>query len=103
MTILTVTYPYSAANRFDEDYYRNTHLPLTREIWGDLVSDVHVHKGVPGLDGGDPAFFVQAHIVFKSKDALAKAFTVPRIGELASDTANYTDVTSALAIAEPWK
>jgi uncharacterized protein (TIGR02118 family) len=100
MIVMSASYPYAKGKKFDETYYVSKHIPLVREVLGDLVKDVAVYKGLPGLDGGDPAFFYRADMCFASMEDVGKALSGPRVGEMMADTANYTDVESVLAVCE---
>ena len=100
MIVMSASYPYAKGKKFDETYYVNKHIPLVREVLGDLVKDVAIYKGLPGLDGGDPAFFYRADMIFASMEDVGKALSGPRVGEMMADTANYTDVENVLAVCE---
>jgi uncharacterized protein (TIGR02118 family) len=100
MIVMSASYPYSKGKKFDEAYYRNKHIALVKEVLGQLARDVAIFKGLPGLDGSDPAFFYRCDISFASMEDLGKALSSPRLGEMMADTANYTDVESVMAVCE---
>ena len=100
MIVMSASYPYAKDKKFDEAYYTSKHIPLVREVLGGLVKDVAVYKGLPGLDGSDPAFFYRADMSFASMEDVGKALSGPRVGEMMADTANYTDVQNVLAVCE---
>ena len=100
MIVMSASYPFSKSKKFDETYYTSKHIALVKEVLGTLAKEVAVYKGLPGLDGSDPAFFYRADICFASMEDLGKALTGPRVGEMMADTANYTDVESVMAVCE---
>ncbi len=100
MIVMSASYPFTKGKKFDETYYTTKHIPLVKEVLGDLVKDVAIYKGLPGLDGSDPAFFYRADMCFASMEDVGKALSGPRVAEMVSDSANYTDVESILAVCE---
>lgn len=100
MIILTATYPYSSDGRFDFDHYVNVHVPLTLSVWSEFITGVSVNRGVPGLDGSDPAYSLMAQVYFKSADALARAMQCARMGELVDDVAHYSEQHAQVTIGE---
>ena len=100
MIVMSASYPYAKGKKFDETYYVDKHIPVVRDVLGDLVKDGGSYKGLPGLDGSDPAFFYRADMSFASMEDVGKALSGPRVGEMMADTANYTDVENVLAVCE---
>lgn len=91
MIVLTAMYPYSSNGRFDYDHYIDVHVPLTLSVWSEFITGVSVNRGLPGLEGGDPAYSLMAQVYFKSEEALQLAMRSPRMSELVDDVANYSD------------
>jgi len=90
MRSIFVTYRGTPAQRFDREYYVNTHLPLAREIGGPygLLS---IEAFFPA--GQDTDIVAACLIVFRDEQAEKDVFSSPRSGELARDLTNYTDLT----------
>ena len=57
---LTVLYPWQSDARFDFQYYRDKHLGMMRELYGNSVGKMEVRKGVRKGDGSPPAFIATA-------------------------------------------
>ncbi|MCU4185969.1 EthD family reductase [Acidiferrimicrobium sp. IK] len=72
MIRLTVLYGNPADRDAFVSHYENTHVPLvktkphlSRFTWG---------LGLPGMDGGDPPYFLNAELCFDSAEDMAGAF-----------------------------
>lgn len=98
MIILTITYPFVAGSKFDEDYYRQKHMKMVTECWN--PAEVTIINGRPGLDGSDPAFRLLLLVGFNSMEEVGAALQHPRGPELMADTANYTDTVPSLSVGE---
>lgn len=98
MIVLTATYPYIENGRFDEQHYIDVHIPLTLSVWKEFITGMSVTRGLPCLDGSEPAYRLMAQVYFKSPEALQQAMQCPRMMELADDVANYSDHNAHVVI-----
>ena len=67
-TKLTVLYGHPTNPEAFEKYYAATHLPIAGKMTG--FTRVELSKGLPGPDGGKPAFYRMAEFWFESASAL---------------------------------
>ena len=90
MTVLRVCYKNGV--RFDRDYYMKKHMPLVSSVMGPHdVKNVEVANFGPNPDGSKPPYQVIFSAYFSSPQALQKAMSDPRIGEVMGDIPNYYD------------
>ncbi|WP_375285914.1 EthD family reductase [Sphingomonas sp.] len=94
--IVTVLYPNHEGARFDARYYADHHAKLASEIWS--PEKVELIEGVGGAAGGASPYAMVAHFHFASAEALGAAMANPRMGELAADVPNCTDITPQIMI-----
>lgn len=97
--IVTVLYPNHEGARFDARYYADHHAKLASEVWS--PDKVDLVEGVSGPSGGASPYALVAHFHFASPEALSAAMTSPRMGELAADVPNCTDITPQIMIGRP--
>jgi uncharacterized protein (TIGR02118 family) len=100
MIKVSVLYPAKAGSRFDEEYYFNEHMPMTRRLLGPALQSVSVEKGFSGAMPGQPACFVMTcHLVFESTEAFYAAFG-PHAAAIQGDIPKYTDIEPVIQIGE---
>ena len=101
MIKVTFLYPNSEGSRFDMEYYKTTHLQLSRDKFGTALKGLHVDKGSSGIEPGSrPPFHAVAHLLFESKEEFYAAL-IPNIEEFKADALKYTDVEPVIFISEP--
>lgn len=89
MRTLLVTYRGTASDRFDREYFLNTHLPLAREIAEPL--------GMLSIEAFFPAsaatnILAASVIVLRDEQAERDLFSSPRFSQLVDDLPNYTNL-----------
>ncbi|PZU09770.1 EthD family reductase [Sphingomonas sp.] len=86
---LFVTYPKAGGDRFDRDYYVETHLPLVVKNWGQyglLSAEAYFPAGA----GASEAAI--ALLAFGSEEAIGVALGSPETPAVLADLANFTDI-----------
>ena len=99
-TMIVVSVLYESADRFDEDYYLDQHMPLVRERWKAELSGTRVLKGMPGPDGSPPPFIIVAELSFATMGDVQQAMNGPHAAEIFGDVANFTDANPKQMISE---
>lgn len=100
MIKVSVMYPYTAGQRFDHDYYANTHMPFVKSKMGDHCKFYTVDKGLGGGAPGAPATYVgMCHIFCDSVEAFQAGFG-PHAADILADIKNYTDASPVIQISE---
>lgn len=100
MIKVTVLYPKAEGKRFDFEYYRDVHIPLSIRLLGPAIRSVTVERGIkPGAPWPSPAFFAIAGFVCESIEAYTRALA-RHMNQLHDDVANYTDVEPIIQISE---
>jgi uncharacterized protein (TIGR02118 family) len=93
MVVFSVLYPARSGGRFDQAYYRATHIPLVEDAFAKSgLRNVEVQQGLSAGDGGAAPFVAMAHLSFESPEALQASLTGPRAAEVFADIANFTDI-----------
>lgn len=97
MIRVSVLYPTGEGATFDRDYYLNSHMPLTRDLFKSALLKDEIWSGVsvPGL----PATYeILLHMYFDSLESFAG------LGEhsatLMADVPNYTNTEPVMEIEE---
>ncbi|HWU02247.1 MAG TPA: EthD family reductase [Novosphingobium sp.] len=92
MAALIVSYPGTAENRFDADYYCETHIPLVEELWGPLGL-VEAEVFLP--EGGQPW---RAAVVLRFADAGAIDGALASAGtaQVMDDVPRFTDIAPVI-------
>jgi uncharacterized protein (TIGR02118 family) len=92
--IITVLYPNTPGSRFDFDYFLKSHKPLIESRWrGKGMTSFKALKAKGTADPATPAPYQAIAVIgFESLAALQSA-AKDTAAALASDIANFTDVT----------
>lgn len=100
MIRVSVLYPNTPGARFDHDYYRNTHIPMARDLLGAALQAVTVERGVsPGPPWPEPAYLAVAHFDCESLEAYQAALW-PHMAKLQADVANFSNVAGVVMVSE---
>jgi uncharacterized protein (TIGR02118 family) len=100
MIKVSVMYPNGPETKFDNDYYKNSHLPMIAKALGDALKGMEFNVGLGGRVPGELAPYVAiAHLTFDSVAAFQSSFG-PHAEKFAADVPNYTNVEGELQISE---
>lgn len=100
MLVVAAMYPGGDGTRFDHAYYRESHMPLVRRLWGPMgLQHDQVMRGLAAPDGAAPAYILTTLMTFNSIDSF-KAAADQHGAELFDDIPNFYDGTPALAYYE---
>ena len=94
MIKVSVMYEGSAQDKFDVDYYQNSHLPMVKETVGAAIKNVELNVGV-----GDSPIKAIGNITFESMDAFKNEF-LPHMAKFQADVPNYTNIEPVLQISD---
>lgn len=101
MAFLMVAYPNTPGSFFKEDYYLNSHVRRSLDMWGDLVVGIQSWRGKAPLRGdGNPPFHFVTVLQFKSAEAMTAAFSVPGAADQKFDVINFTDSQPLMQVSE---
>ncbi len=92
MIRFSVFYPTTEGATFDEDYYRNKHVPLALKTWG--LEGAEIDKGVNG------PYVAAVHFQFASLEAMGEAMGAPGTADVMADMANYTTIVPVVQTSE---
>jgi uncharacterized protein (TIGR02118 family) len=92
MIRFSVFYPSGDGSTFDQDYYRDKHVPLAVKSWG--LDGAEIDKGIDG------PYVAAVHFTFESMDALSAAMGSPGTAEVMADMANYTNISPVIQTSE---
>jgi uncharacterized protein (TIGR02118 family) len=97
---VSIFYPYQPGQRFDADYYLNTHMPLACRLLAPAIKAVSVDIGLSGrTPDAPPQFAAVCQFTCDSVDAFAAAIA-PHATELQNDVLNYTDIQPVVQFSE---
>ncbi len=100
MIKVSVMYPNTPGARFDQEYYRDKHMPMVKARMGDNCKSYTVDKGLAGGAPGAPATYIaMCHLFCDSVEAFQAGF-MPHVREIMADVPKYTDLTPVLQISE---
>lgn len=101
MPSLSVVYPRTSGTNFDYDYYRNTHMPLVLNRWGNAgLTGGEALLGQAAPDGAEAPYFAIGIIHFDTAESLQAALTGEHAPEIIGDIRNFTDAEPAIQINE---
>jgi uncharacterized protein (TIGR02118 family) len=89
---LSVFYPNTEGEKFDADYYKNTHVPLAVETWKPASAEIDHGIGGP--------YLAAVHFTFADNDALNAALGSEGTAAVQADVANYTTLSPVMQISE---
>ena len=100
MYCMTVEYPKSEASHFDNDYYRNNHMPLCAQLFADYGYVGTILRSAPGRGPGScDLAWASLDILFASQKQLLSALSA--VGkQVADDVGNYTNVKPRMSFSE---
>ena len=98
--MIRVSVLYPPSEKFDQDYYINTHMKMVADRVGDALVKFEVDKGLSGGAPGSPApYAAVGHLYFNSVEEFAQAFG-QHAGEIMGDVPNFTDAQGQIQISE---
>lgn len=99
MTVLRVC--YKSGIRFDEAYYKGTHLPFVGSVMGPYgVSKIEMVKVRSMIDGSKPSYQVIFTAYFDSPASLQDALASPKMPDVLADIGKFHDGTPDVFIGE---
>jgi uncharacterized protein (TIGR02118 family) len=96
---ITVLYPNGDDVTFDYDYYRDKHLTLIMDLYGESIRRFELRKGLPGPDGSKPMYVATISIWIADIDAFAAAGEL-HTQTLIDDVPNFTNTTPVFQTEE---
>jgi uncharacterized protein (TIGR02118 family) len=91
---LTVVYPAGDGVTFDMEYYRTKHRDLCFQSLEGMES-MDIEQGLPGQP-----YLAIGHLYFPSLEVLQAAMGGPKVGDTATDLANFTNASPVVQISE---
>ena len=98
MRTLFVTYRGTASDRFDREYFVNTHLPLARAI-AEPLGMLSIEAFFPTSTATN--IVAASVIVLRDEQAERDLFSSPRFSELVNDLPNYTNLLPEQSLVAP--
>jgi len=100
MIKVSVLYPNDEGKKFNMDYYCNTHIPMVKELLGDVLKNATVEKG---LGGGIPdtsaTYIAMGNMYYNSIEEFQTAFG-PHAKQIMGDLPNFTNIEPVIQISE---
>lgn len=101
MASLSVVYPRTPGTSFDYAYYRDKHMALVGQRWGDAgLTGGEALLGMTAPDGSEAPYFAIGVIHFDTAESLRAALTGEHASEVIADIRNFTDVQPVIQINE---
>jgi len=100
MIKVSAMYPYVEGQRFDVNYYCNSHIPMVQKALGSALKSVTVDVGLGGAaPGTKPTFVAVANLMFDSVESFQASF-FPHVADFSADAPNYTDTKAQVQVSE---
>ena len=100
MIKVTILYPNGDGKRFDMDYYSNTHIPLVKSLFGDLMKGAAIDKGVGGGTPDTPVpYLAIGYLYFKNISAYQDGIKL-HLEKILADISNFTNINPVVQISE---
>jgi uncharacterized protein (TIGR02118 family) len=100
MIKVSVFYPANDGEKFDQDYYRDAHMPLVAAELGSACLRYSVDRGLAGGAPGEPAAFVAMCHVFSESIESFEAGMARGGRAILADIANFTAIVPVIQISE---
>jgi uncharacterized protein (TIGR02118 family) len=101
MVMISIMYPNRSGSKFDQEYYINTHMPMSIERLSTHAGfrGVSVVRGMAGgVPNSEPAYVAICQFLFDSLEDFLAAFN-PHAAFLQGDMLNYTDSEPTIQIS----
>src|SRR4051812_33745258 len=101
MVMISIMYPNRDGSTFDQEFYINTHMPMSIERLSTHAGfkGVSVVRGMgDGRPGSEPAYVAMCQYLFDSLEDFLTAFN-PHAAFLQGDMVNYTDIEPIIQIS----
>ena len=100
MIKVSVLYPNGPDISFNHDYYRDSHMPMVKQLTGEPCRGFAIEKGLAGgAPGESAAYIAMGHLFFDSVEAFQGAFG-PHAKQILGDIPNYTNAKPVIQISE---
>lgn len=100
MIKVCIMYPYEEGKFFDMDYYKNNHMPMLAELFGDAMLHYEIDNGVSGRTPDEPIpFLAIGYLYFQTISDYDRAFG-PNAEQIIGDIPNYTNIQPLVQISE---
>ena len=98
MIKVSISYFRSDDGCFDHDYYLSTHIPMVKEVLGDVCVRCEIDKGMFGAKSEQQAEVVAAvQLYVTSVDDFNEKFSVAQ-KEIIRDIKNYTNIMPSMQV-----
>lgn len=94
MLKVSIMYLANPNENFDMEYYKNSHLPMVKNLVGKDLLHLELNIG-----NGDSPYVAIAHLTFSSMDAFKASF-LSQINEFRKDVPNYTQIKPQMQISQ---
>lgn len=97
---VTIMYPNEENGTFDMDYYKNSHMPMLAELFGDAMIQYKIDNGLAARDPEEPVpFLAIGYLYFEKLRDYQNAFG-PNAEQILGDIPNYTNIRPIVQISE---
>ncbi|MFV0300227.1 MAG: EthD family reductase [Paracoccus sp. (in: a-proteobacteria)] len=96
---IQIMYPAGDGNRFDEDYFHNSHMKLVARVWGSYIQSSSLLRGIGGGAPGTPPAWAMVVTLTVADMATLQAMMAAG-AEVMADVPNYSNVTPQVLIGE---
>ncbi|MCC7461172.1 MAG: EthD family reductase [Gammaproteobacteria bacterium] len=93
---MTIVYPAGADTRFDADYYRDHHLKLIMELYGNSIARFELRPALPAAAGAPPVPYAAAVNIWIADFAAMAANNEKHSKQLIDDVPNFTNAMPAI-------
>jgi uncharacterized protein (TIGR02118 family) len=101
MIKVSVFYPAAPDSTFNQEYYRDTHLPMVRQRLGAAVRRAEINRGISAADpSAPPSWMASGHLYFDSVESFQSSFG-PHAAEILGDIPNFTTIQPTIVVSEP--
>lgn len=97
---VTIMYPNEEGKTFNMDYYKNSHMPMLQELFGEAMVRYEIDNGISGRTPEEPIpFLAIGYLYFEKLSDYQKAFG-PNADQILGDIPNYTTIQPIVQISE---
>lgn len=100
MIKVSIMYPNSEDGTFNMNYYKENHMPMLAELFGESLKQYSIDKGISGRLPNEPASYIAiGHLYFDTLSEYQEGFK--KHGKIIlDDIPNYTNIKPTVQISK---
>ena len=100
MIKVSIMYPNTEDGTFNMEYYKKNHMPMLKELFGDVLKHYAIESGISGRTAEEPATYLAVgHLYLNTLEDYQKSFG-KHAETILNDIPNYTNIKPVVQISK---